>query len=297
MAAVETRLDEIAAGLPGSALVAVRDRVWTAGDPAARYPIYSVTKTAVAAAILLLARERALDLAPARRLLDHTSGIRDYGSLPAYHEAVRTRPGHAWSDDELLARATADGPLFPPGGGWAYSNTGYLLLRRLLDEHGGLAALLPRLALGGAAVAEEPADYLAAVTAASALIHDGVEDVRGVYDPRWVGHRSLVASVTDLLPFWSRLPGALTRPEDAVPIGSAARGFVRPSYGLGVMTDPEHPLGTLVGHGGGGPGYAAAVFTVPAAETVAIVLTADERHPAQATALSLLATALGHPGF
>ena len=115
--------------------------------------------------------------------------------------------------------------------------------------------------------------------ASSALVHDGVADVRGVYDPRWVGHRTLVASASDLLPFWSRLPAAMTKPADAVPIGFAATGFARPSYGLGVMMDPRHPLGLLVGHGGGGPGYAAAVFAVPAAEAVAIVLAADERVP------------------
>ena len=49
-------------------------------------------------------------------------------------------------------------------------------------------------------------------------------------------------------------------PRTFVPIGSEAPGFVRPCYGLGVMADPEHPLGTVVGHGGGGPGYATAVF-------------------------------------
>jgi NAD(P)H-hydrate repair Nnr-like enzyme with NAD(P)H-hydrate epimerase domain len=54
------------------------------------------------------------------------------------------------------------------------------------------------------------------------------------------------------------------------------------------MADPEHPLGTVVGHGGGGPGYATAVFAVPEAGTVAIVLAGDERYPAQQKALELL---------
>ena len=122
-------------------LVAVGDDVEIVGDGAARYAIYSVTKTAVAAAVLLLAREGAIELGSVRRLLDHRSGVRDYGSLREYHEAVRTRPGSAWDDDEFLARADAAGPQFEPGKGWAYSNTGYLLLRRLLDEHGGLGGV------------------------------------------------------------------------------------------------------------------------------------------------------------
>lgn len=94
-------------------LVAVGDDVEIAGDPEARYPIYSLTKTAVAAAVLVLVREGAVELDAVRRLLDHTSGVRDYGTLAEYHEAVRRRPGVAWDDDEFLAR-TAAGPQFEP---------------------------------------------------------------------------------------------------------------------------------------------------------------------------------------
>jgi D-alanyl-D-alanine carboxypeptidase len=270
-------------------LVAAGDDVETTGDPEARYPIYSVTKTAVAAAVLLLVREGAVELESVRRLLDHTSGVRDYGSLPEYHEAVRTQPGVAWDDDEFLARTAAAGPQFEPGEGWAYSNTGYLLLRRLLDEHGGLAAFLPRLGLADTTVAERLEDLSVAVPAPSAQLLDGVDDVRGVYDPRWVGHRTLVARAGDLVDFWRNLPAKMLDPGTFVPIGFDAPGHVRPSYGLGVMADPEHALGTVVGHGGGGPGYAAGVFSVPSRGAVAIVLAADESYPAQKTALELLA--------
>ena len=273
-------------------LVAVGGDVEITGDPEARYPLYSITKTAIAAAVLLLVRDGALELDGVRRLLDHTSGVRDYGSLPEYHEAVRTHPGSAWDDDEFLGRTAAAGPQLEPGEGWAYSNTGYLLLRRLLDEHGGLAAFLPLLGLADATVAERIPDLGVAVPAPSAQLFDGVDDVRGTYDPRWVGHRTLVARAGDLVGFWRDLPREMLDPQSFVPIGAEAPGFGRPSYGLGVMADPENPLGTVVGHGGGGPGYATAVFAVPAADTVAIVLAADEGYPAQQTALELLAAAM-----
>ncbi len=273
-------------------LVAVGDDVEITGDPDARFPIYSVTKTAVAAAVLLLLREGAVELDPVRSLLDHTSGVRDYGSLPEYHEAVRTRPGLPWDDDEFLARTSAAGPQFEPGKGWAYSNTGYLLLRRLLDEHGGLAAFLPGLGLADATVAERLEDLAVAVPASSALLLDGVDDVRGVYDPRWVGHRTLVARAGDLVGFWRDLPAEMLDPRTFVPIGFEAPGSVRPCYGLGVMADPGSPLGAVVGHGGGGPGYATAVFAVPSADALAIVLAADERYPAQQKALELLTAAV-----
>jgi len=273
-------------------LVAVGGDVEITGDPDARYPIYSITKTAIAAAVLLLVRDGALDLDSVRRLLDHTSGVRDYGSLPEYHEAVRARPGSAWDDEEFLGRTAAAGPQFEPGEGWAYSNTGYLLLRRLLDEQGSLATFLPLLGLPDVTVAERIDDLGTAVPAPSAQLLDGVDDVRGTYDPRWVGHRTLVARAGDIVGFWRELPPELLDPRSFVPIGADAPGFVRPCYGLGVMADPGSPLGTVVGHGGGGPGYAAAVFAVPSADVVAIVLAADERYPAQRTAVELLTSAV-----
>lgn len=273
-------------------LVALGDDVEIVGDPDARYPVYSVTKPVVAAAVLFLVRDGHVEFDSVRRLLDHTSGVRDYGSLPEYHDAVRTSPGSAWDDDEFLARTHAAGPQFEPGTGWAYSNTGYLSLRRLLDEHGGLTSLLPRLGVGNAVVAEQLDDFDRAVPGPSTLLLDGVEDVRGVYDPRWVGHRTLVACAGDLLPFWRDLPAVMFDPRNVVPIGFDAPGFVRPSYGLGVMVDPEHPLGMLVGHGGGGPGYTAGVFALPREDAVAIVLAADERYPAQERAVELLTAAV-----
>ena len=181
--------------------------------------------------MLLLARDGAIELDPVRRLLDHTSRVRDYGSLPEYHEAVRTRLGAAWGDDEFLAGTDAAGPQFAPGEGWAYSNTGYLLLRRLLDEYGGLAAFLPRLGLGATTVAERTEDLAVAVPAASARLRDGVEDVRGLYDQRWVGHRTPVARAADLVGFWRDLPAEMRDPRTFVPIGAEAPGFVPPGAG------------------------------------------------------------------
>ena len=274
-----------------TALVAVGGEMEISGDASARYPIYSITKTAVAAAVLLLVRDGALELDSVRSLLDHTSGVRDYGSLPEYHEAVRTRPGSAWDDGEFLARTTAAGPQFQPGKGWGYSNTGSLLLRQHLDAHGGLASFLPRLGLAAATVAEEMDDLGTAVPAPSEHLLDGVGDVRGVYDPRWVGHRTLLARAEDLVGFWRDLPAEMLDPRTFVSIGTDAPGFVRPCYGLGVMADPGSSLGTVVGHGGGGPGYATAVFAVPGADAIAIVLAADERYPAQRKALELLTAA------
>ena len=67
--------------------------------------------------------EARLPRATLRQLLNHTSGIPDYGRLSEYVAAVRETPSEPWSDEEVLARALAASTDFEPGHGWAYSNT------------------------------------------------------------------------------------------------------------------------------------------------------------------------------
>ena len=66
-------------------LVAVGDDVEITGDPEARYPIYSVTKPAVAAAVLLLVREGAVELdsgAKAARSHERSARLRVAARVP-----------------------------------------------------------------------------------------------------------------------------------------------------------------------------------------------------------------------
>ncbi len=112
------------------------------------------------------------------------------------------------------------------------------------------------------------------------------------YDPRWVGHRTLVAPARDVARFWLAVARSELVPvellTESVPIGQPAPGFARPSYGLGVMHDPASPLGELIGHGGGGPGFSTAAFAVLGDEPVVAVVLSDEDIDAQDRALSLL---------
>jgi D-alanyl-D-alanine carboxypeptidase len=49
-------------------------------------------------------------------------------------------------------------------------------------------------------------------------------------------------------------PASLGELTTLVPLPKAPPRWRRPSYGLGVMADPESPWDPLFGHGGGGPG-------------------------------------------
>ncbi len=300
-------LDEVAsrAGLTGTALVTAGTGAWHAGDVDARYVIYSITKSVICAAFLLLAADGGVDLdacagslagdgrfaVSVRQLLRHAGGIPDYGRDPAYHAAVRESPSRPWPDEVFLTRAHARGPLFAPGRGWAYSNTGYLLLRRILDDRGGLASFLPVLGFTAASVAQDLPDFSDAVPARSSLTGEGLHPVAGRYHPGWVGHRAMVTSARELHRFWSAPPPAFTDPANLVPARGGGGFFVRPSYGLGVMADPGSPIGLIIGHGGGGPGYSAGAFAAPGKAAVAIVLEPAEGFPAQELAVELLKTA------
>ncbi|MCP9210451.1 serine hydrolase domain-containing protein [Streptomyces sp. NEAU-Y11] len=72
-----------------------------------------------------------------RQLLQHTSGIHDdlpgYTTPKEYYQQRHDvhRPGR------LIARAMAHAPDFPPGEGWAYSNTGYILLGLIIQKTTG----------------------------------------------------------------------------------------------------------------------------------------------------------------
>jgi D-alanyl-D-alanine carboxypeptidase len=108
----------------------------------------SITKTFVAALILRAATQGQLDLdqtidtwlpeiansdqITVRMLLAHRSGIADYFQHKDYADLVFKRPQHAWTTDEILALT---GPQqYPPGKGFNYSNTNYVLLGLILER-------------------------------------------------------------------------------------------------------------------------------------------------------------------
>jgi D-alanyl-D-alanine carboxypeptidase len=116
-----------------------------------RFRIGSVTKIFVAALVLGLVAEGLLDLdgsaahfvedVTVRRLLNHTSGLDDFvGDPMAFFEPYRRDPARRWeltARDEL--RLVLEKPrLFPPGRGWAYHGSNYVVLRLVVEEATGL---------------------------------------------------------------------------------------------------------------------------------------------------------------
>ncbi|AXK37580.1 class A beta-lactamase-related serine hydrolase [Streptomyces armeniacus] len=121
--------------------------------PGERFRIGSITKTFVATVLLQLEAERKVKLDDAvekwlpglvrgqghngrritlRQLLNHTSGIYDFTVAPAFRRqlfgpAFLDRRYDRHAPAELVRAAMAHPPDFPPGTGWRYSNTNYVL--------------------------------------------------------------------------------------------------------------------------------------------------------------------------
>ncbi|WP_414470886.1 serine hydrolase domain-containing protein [Microvirga sp. M2] len=235
-------------------------------------PWWSFTKTILAAATLVLVRDGLASLDEPmsgrpytlRHLLQHRSGLAEYGRLLAYQEAV-ARGDEPWPVPELLARADADRLRYDPGEGWDYSNIGYLLVRQAIETVTGESAgqalqrlVLHPLGIGSARLATWPED-LAGVSMGHA----------SGYHPAWVYHGLMVGTVPDAAMLLHRLmsgmllpPGwvrAMLEPHE-LPGPVDGRPWRRPAYGLGVMTGETTRGLKVAGHTGGGPGSTIAVY-------------------------------------
>jgi D-alanyl-D-alanine carboxypeptidase len=253
----------------------------------ARSYIYSATKTLLATATLQLVQQGQLALDTAvqtylptlplatpvtvRQLLSHTGGIPDYGGMPDYFDALRAAPTQPWTSDEFLTRTLARGLAFPPGQGWAYSNIGHLLIRRMIEQISGLSlraalqrSLFTPLGLRRTFVAETLADASVLTPGYSAFFSTDGElvDIHTLYHPGWVSHGVVIATAGELARLFDALFAGVLLPEKLLAAMLAPTlvphphfWFRQPSYGLGLMMDGQSHYGVSAGHGGGGPGY------------------------------------------
>ena len=257
-----------------------------------RFLVMSITKSLTAVAILRLVETGVLELdghlsqwlpdiphaarITVRHLLQHTSGLPDYGPLTDYHEAIR-RGDRPWTFDEFLERTNSKELRFEPGQGWSYSNIGYMVLRRLLEtawkrcfaEIVSTEVCRP-LNLGRTAVVETKAQLQGLIPGYSRYLAEKnapAVDVRDHYDPAWIATGVVASTASDIVRFYRELfTGALVSPallQEMCAIRRAVAShprFVTPSYGLGLMADPDCPYGEMYGHNGGGPGYSTSAF-------------------------------------
>jgi CubicO group peptidase (beta-lactamase class C family) len=236
-------------------------------------PWWSFTKTALAIAALQLVEKRYLQLDDhingcpftLRQLLQHRAGVPNYSHLASYRDAVERRM-EPWGLEELFDRVAVCHLDFVPGTNWRYSNTGYAIVRRLIENAIGQDIgtvlqkfLFDRLDIRSVQLATRRQD-----------LADTVWGNQASYDPGWVYHGLLIGTPADAVRLLCGLLSGhvlsqelLTEMKSRHPIHGMTfpgRPWQTTGYGLGLMIDQMTSVGLAIGHSGGGPGSVGAVY-------------------------------------
>lgn len=270
-----------------------------AGD--SRFRIGSMTKMFVATVVLQLVAEHKVALdAPierylpgvvrgsgndgrditVRELLQHTSGLPDYVQYLDLQSVVAD-PLTQYSPQDLLNLALAHPPLFAPGTGWSYSNTGYVLAGLLIQAVTGhpygeeiTRRIIEPLGLHDTSV---PVD----ATAISGPHPQGYADPTGsglidvsAFNPSLAfSSGAVISSGADMNRFLGALlqgrllpPAELRAMEATVPAGDGSR------YGLGLQSEPLPCGGQFRGHDGGILGFETITGATAAGRQVTVMV-------------------------
>ncbi|MFF8382275.1 serine hydrolase domain-containing protein [Streptomyces kanasensis] len=284
----------------------------------------SVTKTFVATVVLQLVDEGRLtldrtveELLPGvvsgagidgrkitvRDLLRHTSGLPDYTADVFPEPSARTYHANRWRSyrpEQLVALAVRHEPAFPPGAGWAYSNTNYVLAGMIIRKVTGRSweqqvheRVLRPLGLrrtdtpGAWPFLPQPhaSDY-------QQFAEDGpLVDTTIPYRPFDTGaDGSMTGTAHELNRFFAALaggrlltPAALAAMRTTVPVPEGSGHPTGTRDGLGVFSTPLSCGGSYLGHGGSGFGYVVlAATTTDGRRTVTVSAHSRPADPAAA---------------
>ena len=242
------------------------------------------------------------DAITVRQLLDHTSGVKSYTSIPGYFaEGIK-----ADLDTAELVAVFRDLPVdFAPGSDWSYNNSGYVLVGAVIESASGQPwhayledALFEPLGLDDTGYGADPA-------VVAAQVHGytdndgkpGPANVISMTQPHAAG--ALVSSVDDLLA-WNRALHEGRVLEDGTyqlmvtPAGAATEA----GYGFGIFRGTLRGVDMLQ-HSGGIPGFATHLLYLPGSDTTVAVLQNTD-HPQgieEPTTIAnrLAAVAIGNP--
>jgi D-alanyl-D-alanine carboxypeptidase len=299
------------------AIIDDTDDTWTfaLGTPAkTQFRVASITKLFTATVVMLLVEDGQLSLdtpvgtfvptypaasaVTVRQLLNHTSGLPDYGT-PDFSTGLVGDPTRHWDSASILETIEKFRPDFAPGTGWAYSNTNYVVLAEVIRGVTGRSwdvelreRVLEPLGLDDTSVAGfEPVQGDDLIDEAYFdLDNDGqVEDIEEGFGS-WPALETsesaagaLVSTAEDVATFTAALFGgevvSAASLEAMVTGGVSSRRY--DDYGLGV--ELSHPdLQTAVwGHGGFLPGYRSVTWHVPASRnTITVLVNHSQANPA-----------------
>jgi D-alanyl-D-alanine carboxypeptidase len=214
-----------------------------------------------------------------RQLLRMQSGLFNYSESPAFQQAMFADPRTPFSPQELLGFAFAEPNVFPPGEGFLYCNTNYILLGLVVEKVGGQPLrdyvrdhILTPLGMRHTSFPTNnafPEPHAQGYTVQTA---DGKETTATDWDPSWGWAAGAMISTVEDLHIWAP---ALATGELLTPAMQAQRlqtvgapGLPpQDGYGLGIFN-----LGGWIGHNGSLPGYQTVAVYLPQTQTTMVIL-------------------------
>ena len=286
--------------------------------PRTRFHIVSVSKTFMAAAVLVLAARGALRLdddvrrhlpeLPAavspdgtltiRHLLSMTSGLRDVLEIERLRGVWGSAPSRTRDLLDLVRRIT--GVSAPPGAQYMYANVNALLLDELVARVSGTSAEAFRRAvlyepLGLVDTAARPHEGLVVPELAEPYVPDGARGWSRATNLLGIAADTLTTSPEDLTR-WVLALRAGAVGGVAVTAAMAERTRLRDGtpihYGLGLAVRRYRGL-TVLCHSGSQPGYKAHIAYVPARDVGVVILSNREDTRPSVLAASILEETIG----
>lgn len=265
------------------------------------FQIGSITKQFTAAAILMLAEDKLISLKsplgdyltdinpsyadiPLLHILSHTSGIGNYND----DYRVR-RQWHRYTDMNKIVKAiTKKSPQNKPGEQFAYSNTGYLLLGKVIEKVSGQSyakfmqqRIFTPLGMTNTRVITRGTGA-APVKGYTGNTHQEPEQV----DRSWIYSAGAIVSTLEDMSRWHRglMGGTLFSQASYQKMITKAtlNDGTTVNYGFGMDVYPIHNKASY-GHQGGVPGFMSWMVYFPEEDTFAIAFSNnDSQHPGPA---------------
>jgi len=216
-----------------------------------------------------------------KMLLNHSAGIADATTNISFWEEVYSNPTRDWTHQEILSISTPNTPVFTPGTGYDYSNTGYYLLGMIIEANTGSTvdslfqekitqpANLNLTSLSRQGELEEPCTngYAWLFTT-----EEVVETKNWNFSWDWTAGAG-VSTARDMLDFADELFNGNILESETVELMISPESFApNASYGLGLGILPAEAPGNifgtkLIGWSGANPGTATQWYYFPAYET------------------------------
>ena len=261
--------------------------------------IASITKTFTATVILQLVDEKRLRLTDTldmydlgvtvpngdkitiRHLLNMTSGLFNYTNDDDFWSKFLAEPTAVWTPKQLVEMSTAHGAVAPPGQGYDYNNTNYVLLGMIIEKLTGNTAgmeiksrIIDTLGLQSTSfpvTAEMPVPFMHGYMPDTAMGGDtggpAVMDMSVESPTPFYTAGGMISDLMDIKTWLQALAsGRLLSPE----MHTEQLTFASPNtsgYGLGVMNG-----GVFIGHSGEITGYNSSAYTQPGGNGATIVV-------------------------